>query len=136
MQTLGTRFTVDGRLRGNLNITTISCDQSRNTCSIPVPAPGFALVFLGNQDEATPEAPMTFATTTSRTPNLKHNTATVNQAVLATSNGHRADDLNFDGMPGRTSPDSVKGGARSLKAVYMEIMIVIMITQIIVISLL
>ena len=66
----------------------------------------------------------------------KHNTATVNQAVLATSNGHRADDLNFDGMPGRTSPDSMKGGVRSLKAMYTDIMMATIMTQIIIIYLL
>jgi hypothetical protein len=102
-QTFGTQFTVDGRLQGDLNITTVSCDQSSNACSIPVPAPGFALVFLGNRDEATPDAPTTFATTT-RT--VGHNTATVNQAVLATSNGHSANELNFDGMLGATSPEN------------------------------
>ncbi|KAJ7927457.1 glycoside hydrolase family 79 protein [Mycena leptocephala] len=45
-QTFGTVHEVDGRFKGDLNIVSISCDTSANTCLIPVPAPAFALVFL------------------------------------------------------------------------------------------
>jgi hypothetical protein len=82
----------------------------------------------------TPDA-MTFATTT-RT--VAHNTATVDPAVLATSNGHAAKDLNSGGVMGATSPES--GGMRSLKATYTDIqlwlMMVMIMTQTIILYLL
>lgn len=86
-QTLGSPLTVDGRFRGTLNVTSITCDTSANTCSIPVPAPGFALVFLSSPDPDLNlgQATKTFSTT-AYTKN--HNTATIDSAVLATSNGH------------------------------------------------
>lgn len=86
-QTFGNTFEADGRLKGDLNVTSIDCNVSENTCRIPVPAPGFALVFFNPDDEAVgvAQAEATFATTV----HLKsHNTATVDAAALATSNGH------------------------------------------------
>jgi hypothetical protein len=59
---------------------------------------------------------MTFATTT-RT--VAHNTATVDPAVLATSNGHAAKDLNADGVLGATSPEN--GGVHSPKMVFRDV---------------
>ena len=91
-QTLGGDFTVDGRFRGDLNVTTINCVN--NGCVIPVPAPGFALVFLANSSSSTPpqdpyismsQATKTFSTS-AYTKTL--NTARVPPSVLATSNGH------------------------------------------------
>ncbi|EAU87916.1 hypothetical protein CC1G_01563 [Coprinopsis cinerea okayama7 len=86
-QTFGNQFEVDGRLRGELNVTEVPCDQGENVCRVRVPAPGFALVFFNGEDEAVrvAQASTTFATTV----HLKsHNTATVDAAALATSNGH------------------------------------------------
>ncbi|KAF8509965.1 glycoside hydrolase family 79 protein [Gautieria morchelliformis] len=88
-QTFGDVFGSDGTLQGIEQTITITCDTGANTCSVPVPAPGFALVFLTSQalQEATPngDSQTTFATTAA-TVTLK-NTATIDSSVLATSNG-------------------------------------------------
>ncbi|KAK0453921.1 glycoside hydrolase family 79 protein [Armillaria borealis] len=86
-QTFGDIFESDGRLMGQEDIKTVTCDQNTNTCPITVPAPGFALVFLNDEafTETDGASPMTFATT-AVTKTI--NTATVDQAVLSTSNGH------------------------------------------------
>ncbi|KAG6907146.1 hypothetical protein DXG01_010321 [Tephrocybe rancida] len=88
-QTYGNKFEVDGRPKGDLNITTIACDQGANQCHVPLKAPSFALVFLTDPtavptDSSNP-AMVTFETT-ALTKTI--NTATVDPSVLATSNGH------------------------------------------------
>ncbi|OCH90122.1 hypothetical protein OBBRIDRAFT_793583 [Obba rivulosa] len=85
-QTLGGRFQADGRLQGDEDVQTISCDQTQNTCQVTVPAPGVALVFLTDEafEESTPSTTQTFATTAVT---KTANTATVPASVLATSNG-------------------------------------------------
>ncbi|KAG6839220.1 hypothetical protein C0991_004741 [Blastosporella zonata] len=45
-QTFGDNFTSDGRPAGDEKIVTIACDRTTNLCTIPVPAPSYALVFL------------------------------------------------------------------------------------------
>ncbi|KAH7877170.1 uncharacterized protein C8R40DRAFT_1040847, partial [Lentinula edodes] len=71
---------------GTESIQTISCDQSTQVCSVSVPAPGAALVFLTNELSEMEGAPLTmFATTTATNAG---NTATVDASVLATSNGN------------------------------------------------
>ncbi|KAF4612358.1 hypothetical protein D9613_003768 [Agrocybe pediades] len=107
-QTLGNKFEVDGRFRGDLNVTTINCDTAANSCTVPVPSPGFALVFL---DNSTPQieigqASQTFATTAHT---RVRNTATVDPVVLATSNGHSG--MNRAGF-GSTSHGSVSAAQR------------------------
>ncbi|CAL1698450.1 unnamed protein product [Somion occarium] len=85
-QTLGAMFKADGRLQGSEQVQTVTCDQNANTCDVKVPAPGFALVFLTDNalQESNPQSTMTFSTSSvTRT----INTATVDPAVLATSNG-------------------------------------------------
>lgn len=88
-QTFGDVLSSDGSLQGTEQTVTISCDTGANTCGVPVPAPGFALVFLTPQalQESTPssDAQVTFATTAA-TLTFK-NTATIDPSVLATSNG-------------------------------------------------
>ncbi|KAF9458514.1 glycoside hydrolase family 79 protein [Collybia nuda] len=86
-QTLGNKFQVDGRMKGELDVITIPCDQSINACGIPVRAPGFALVFVADPaaDGAHGESVHTFETS-AYTKTI--NTATVDPEVLATSNGH------------------------------------------------
>jgi hypothetical protein len=81
VQTLGTIHEVDGRLKNDLNIVTIACNTSANTCVVPVPAPAFALVFLGTAE--------TIATATFSTSVYTNtaNTATIAASVLSTSNG-------------------------------------------------
>ncbi|THH18224.1 hypothetical protein EW146_g2709 [Bondarzewia mesenterica] len=74
-------------LQGNLDVQTVQCDQNANTCTIKVPAPGFALVFLtpDSLSQVTPGGSMTFPTTyVTKT----INTVLVDSSVLATSNGH------------------------------------------------
>ena len=91
IQTFGGRFECDGRLSGTEVIQTISCDTSANTCQIPVPAPGVALVFLSSsaQGETDPSQTQTYATTAVT---KSANTVSVDASVLATSNGQSGKD--------------------------------------------
>ncbi|KIM82034.1 glycoside hydrolase family 79 protein [Piloderma croceum F 1598] len=84
-QTFGNTFESDGRLQGDLDVKTVSCNN--NICQIYMPAPSFALVFFTDTayTEATPDNPQTFSTTAQT---RVKNTATVDAAVLSTSNGH------------------------------------------------
>jgi hypothetical protein len=101
-QTFGGDFASDGRLQGTLNVTTVQCDTGANTCLVTVPAPGVALVFLNTNDAeindgAATQGASTFATTTLHTKTKSQtkngaNTATMDPAVLATSNGSSAKD--------------------------------------------
>ena len=84
--TLGGDFSVDGRF-----VTTINCKAPNSTCTIPVPAQGFALVFLSNLSSSPPQDPyitMSQDTKTFSTSAL----VMVPPGVLATSNGHSGDD--------------------------------------------
>ncbi|KAJ3981054.1 glycoside hydrolase family 79 protein [Lentinula detonsa] len=101
-QTFGAQFASDGRLTGFEDIQTITCISS---CSITVPAPGFALVFL--TDNALSESGATGATTTFPTTAYTKsiNTVTVDASVLATSNGNRG-----GGNMGSTSKGSAANG--------------------------
>ncbi|KAJ7166857.1 hypothetical protein C8R46DRAFT_1271897 [Mycena filopes] len=86
-QTFGGNFESDSRPMGTEDIKTVNCDTSAKTCTIDVPAPGFALVFLTDTMTEDGGAPfITFATTAHT---KTHNTATVDPTVLATSNGYR-----------------------------------------------
>lgn len=98
----------DGRLNGNLNIETVQCDQTANTCEVKVPAPGFALVFMSDDaaSESEPASTATFATTAVT---KYKNTATVDPSVLATSNGNRG----MEKMFGSTSYGSGNAAARA-----------------------
>ncbi|KAG6864522.1 hypothetical protein C0991_008984 [Blastosporella zonata] len=86
-QTFGSFFESDGRPMGDENILTVPCDPGTNICTIKVPAPGFALVFLSdNAMTETSGAPATTFPTTAHT--RYRNTVTIDPEVLATSNGH------------------------------------------------
>lgn len=100
-------FMSDGRMRGNLTIQTVNCDQTANTCTITVPAPGVALVFLKNDAYGGPsnDSPTVTFSTTSYT---KNHHATVDPSVLATSNGHSGTDLRL----GSTSKRKTAGAPR------------------------
>ena len=107
LQTFGDNFASDGRLQGTESIQTISCSPP-GTCTIPVPAPCAALVFLSSSSSALTEhsgsASRTFPTTVlTRT----MGTATVDPAVLATSNGHTGMDAKSE--LGSTSKGSFSG---------------------------
>ncbi|KAJ6514297.1 glycoside hydrolase family 79 protein [Mycena vitilis] len=109
-QTLGTKFTVDGRFKGDLNIVSIPCDTNANTCVVPVPAPGFALVSLLAESDI---SPVTFSTTAHTN---TAGTATVAPEVLSTSNGMSGKNWQL----GSTSK-SHKSGAHSLRCAQYEV---------------
>ncbi|OJT10820.1 Beta-glucuronidase [Trametes pubescens] len=113
-QTLGGRFQVDGRLKGTEDVQTVQCDQTANTCQIKVPAPGAALVFISDtaqQQAAAPDSASTYATTVVT---KTKNTATVDPAVIATSNGQNGKNRGIGG----TSQGGENGavGVRALAA--------------------
>lgn len=116
-QTYGPTFATDGRLQGAQDVQTVACDQSANTCSVQVPAPGFALVFITSASfsESNPSTTQTFSTTTL---SKGQNTATVPASVLATSNGHSGSTWHL----GSTS----KGSANSAEGVSVPDMVVLM----------
>ncbi|KAI0311519.1 glycoside hydrolase family 79 protein [Amylostereum chailletii] len=109
-QTFGNHFESDGRMKGNLDVQTVQCDQANNVCNIHVPAPGFALVFLTEDgySAATPETVATFPTTFQT---ATVNTARVDPSVLATSNGH----ADMADIRGATSPGSRKSAAFGMR---------------------
>ncbi|GLB45264.1 putative glycosyl hydrolase family 79 C-terminal beta domain [Lyophyllum shimeji] len=113
-QTYGNKFQVDGRPKGELNITTIPCDTAQNQCRVPLKAPSFALVFLTDPTvpaAAEPTATLTFATTAVT---KLVNTATVDPSVLATSNGHSGKER---AALGSTSPGSISAARRVVPGV-------------------
>ena len=110
--TLGANFKSDGRLQGEETIANVPCDTVTNTCTVTVPAPGFALVFLNDkayEDSAPTGNTLTFATT-ARTRSV--NTATIDPKALETSNGHSGKDR-IDVTS--TSKGSSPNGASPLK---------------------
>jgi hypothetical protein len=90
---------------GTEDIKTVNCDTTTQTCTIDVPAPGFALVFLTDdaftEDKGMPTTtfPTTVHTKTRNTGTwylllcaavlIRTNPATVDPSVLVTSNGYR-----------------------------------------------
>lgn len=84
---MGGQFEADGRLSGEEQIQTVPCDTNAGTCTINVPAPGFALVFVSDSavQDSEPGATVTFSTTAVT---KTVNTALVNPSVMETSNGH------------------------------------------------
>jgi hypothetical protein len=64
-QTFGGNFESDGRLQGTEDVQTVQCDTTVKTCSVKVPALGFALVFPSDsaQTETSGAPSVTFATT-------------------------------------------------------------------------
>ena len=87
-----------------MDIQTVACDQAGNTCSVHVPSPGIALIFLTPQalSESTPSTTQTFPTTFFT---KTQNTATIPASVLSTSNGHSGSSLRL----GSTSKGSSNG---------------------------
>ena len=89
---------------GTPNVTTIQCDQNANTCTIPVPAPAFALVFLtaDSLKAVSPTSAMTFATTATGASGIY-----IDPNMLATSNGHAG----MQNVLGATSPGSISAAS-------------------------
>ena len=88
-QTLGGRFQVDGRWKGAEVVQTVPCDQTTNACTIRVPAPGVALVFISDDAKSAvssidSQPTATFSTSVAT---RAQQTASIDPSVLATSNG-------------------------------------------------
>lgn len=99
-QTLGQSFASDGRLYGDLETITITCDGG--ACIVPVPAPSVALVYL--TDEALEESSVSEdATSTYPTSIIGSGSATVDVGTLSTSNGKE----------GSGGGSTSKGGAKT-----------------------
>ncbi|KAG8985974.1 hypothetical protein FRB90_004327 [Tulasnella sp. 427] len=82
-QSLGDQFGSDGRLQGQEQTQTIQCNGG--TCTVPVKAPQFALVYLDNQSAIDPGlAAQTWATSVAT---KLVGTVAVDPSILATSNG-------------------------------------------------
>ncbi|KAF8900144.1 glycoside hydrolase family 79 protein [Gymnopilus junonius] len=116
-QTFGDNFASDGRPVGTVNVTTLPC--TNGVCTIHVPAPGAAIVFLNsnanggnNQNDGVTAAPATTFSTTTYT--RTRNTITIDPAVLATSNGHSGSTYE---QLGSTSADANKNGAVERRSV-------------------
>ncbi|KAJ7289361.1 glycoside hydrolase family 79 protein [Mycena rebaudengoi] len=112
-QTFGGNFESDGRPMGTEDIKTVPCDAAAQTCTVTVPAPGFALVYLSGDPYSDAEAPAATYATTART--KTHNTATVEPAVLATSNGNRAGNMALGGTS--RPPSSARRNAPALATI-------------------
>ncbi|KAJ7158215.1 glycoside hydrolase family 79 protein [Mycena crocata] len=112
-QTFGTSKTVDGRLKGELDVRTIACDTTANRCIVPVPAPGFALVFLTDAawDSVGDTQPVTYSTSAYT---KTHNTARIDPTALALSNGNSG--KLWEQHMGSTSKGSSSGARRGQRA--------------------
>ena len=91
------RCFVDGRWIGEETIQTVACDQAAGTCSIDVPAPGFALVFLDNNAlaDSEPTSTQTFPSTTCTA-----------GAARCRSMGYEPPETATPGLPGSKSSSS------------------------------
>ncbi|KIJ54019.1 glycoside hydrolase family 79 protein [Sphaerobolus stellatus SS14] len=108
-QTFGGILESNGILQGKENIVTIPC-QSDNVCSVPVPAPGFALVFFTDDafQASSPSSTVVKAFPTTVTTVTVHTHATIPIGVLETSNGHGGKNQ----PQGSTSEESANGERR------------------------
>lgn len=115
-QTFGGNFGSDGRPQGTEVVQTVTCGPNAggtNVCTIIVPAPAAALVFLNAA--ATPDTaggPTTTFPTTAITKS-RNTLGDLAPSVIATSNGHSGSD-GILGKLGSTSQGSIpKSGAES-----------------------
>lgn len=95
----------DGTLHGTPSTPSITCDPNTNTCSIPMRAPSFALVFLTSASQAESD-PQTKSFTASFSPTQTK--GSLASGVLQTSNGHGGMD---GGQAGSTSRENAAGGS-------------------------
>ncbi|KAF9051566.1 glycoside hydrolase family 79 protein [Panaeolus papilionaceus] len=113
-QTLGPALHVDGRFKGTLDVRDVPCNAQANTCTVEVPAPGLALVFLDSSNDVLDLGQATQTFSTSAFTRL-HNTAVIDPTDLATHNGHSGDNRNWSDL-GSTSHGSVHSQAVRLTA--------------------
>ncbi|KAG8907270.1 hypothetical protein FRC01_007750, partial [Tulasnella sp. 417] len=105
-QTFGAQFQSDGRLQGDLDIVTIQCNPADGTCSVPVPGPSVALVFLTDAAVASSGADITQVEPFTTTVTTGKSFPTMNQEELMRSNGRSGKD-----PLGTTSKDSAVNSA-------------------------
>ncbi|KAG8954560.1 hypothetical protein FRC00_005806 [Tulasnella sp. 408] len=91
-QTFGSQFMSDGRLQGDLEIIEIQCNTADGTCSVPVPGPSVALVFLTDSAVENSGADITQAETFATTVTTGKSFPTMDQADLMRSNGRSGKD--------------------------------------------
>ncbi|KAG8944488.1 hypothetical protein FRC00_010559, partial [Tulasnella sp. 408] len=91
-QTFGSQFMSDGRLQGDLEIIEIQCNTADGTCSVPVPGPSVALVFLTDSAVEYSGADITQAETFATTVTTGNSLPTMDQAALMSSNGRNGSD--------------------------------------------
>ncbi len=109
-QTMGQMFQSDGRLQGEQQTVRYPCDTAANSCTIPVKAPSFALVFLTDDAVTKSSAPdpsstLTFATTafTNRGQHIF-----IDPSILATMNGDGGPGPRYTGSTGKGSLANMK----------------------------
>ncbi|KAF8671099.1 Glycosyl hydrolase family 79 C-terminal beta domain [Rhizoctonia solani] len=123
-QTLGNHFESDGRLKGQEVVHTIDCDPITNQCSVPLRAPSLALVFVTEAalQNSSPEQDATASFETTFLTRVRH-TATVEQEVLATSNGrggrngHRVGSTSFGSIGNGMAPNMGLPGMSALMGI-------------------
>ena len=133
-QTMGRTFQADGRFKGTLNITTIAC--TLGTCTIPLPAPGFALIFINSTSPSNAQllqlgqGSRTYATTR-RTNN--HNTATYNLTEVGNSNGGsgRSRDSPKNSNFGQKNAAEGKGPRRGLESVWIGVVMGVVLSRVV-----
>jgi len=116
-QTFGSYYESDGRPIGSESIQTVQCNQGANTCTVSVPAPSYTLIFLTSNalQEVDSGPSKTFSTTVT----TKRSYMTVNQAVLATSNGHSGSSLDEVASTSKNSLNGAFGVAQALEGAVM-----------------
>ncbi|KAJ7592243.1 hypothetical protein C8J56DRAFT_1131789 [Mycena floridula] len=127
-QTFGGVYESDGRLKGDPDVKTVTCNGGN--CVITVPAPSMALVFLPDQalSESDTGTTVTFPTTVF-TKTL--NTVMVDASILATSNGHQGF-TEGEGNGGSTSRSSGTNEAtRRVVAVSMSLAWIVVFASVI-----
>lgn len=82
----------------------MQCDTTQGICQVKVPSPGFALVFISDSAQQNSEATATQTYATTAQTKLM-NTASIDQSVIETSNGHSGKDR----FLGSTSKGSASG---------------------------
>ncbi|KAI0087559.1 hypothetical protein BDY19DRAFT_236771 [Irpex rosettiformis] len=106
-QTFGGQFETDGRLLGDEQIQTVQCDTTAQTCTIHVPAPGFALVMMSDEAAANSEATTTQTFSTTAVTKTA-NTAVADASMIAGSNGHSGKDRSSLGSTSKGSSGAGK----------------------------
>lgn len=120
-QTMGTSFSSDGRLYGELETVEIQCTDGN--CVIPVPAPSIALVFL-TPDALTESSVPADATATFATTVIGEGDATIAQGALETSNGQDPNRMGSNSKGSRGSDSGASSRASRIGATALSLLVV------------